>query len=157
MILRCLTPNCFYTFGLGTCYSPCLQVDDQFTWFTHQLLTTSGCGRCSYKPFFFHLERLRSHYAYVEVSMLYGVNAFNRTVVYLLPSDTAVESYTWFSLYTIFALCKRLVIVSAKTDWWRFTPNWILDERRVPAGYISLVSLRTYPFSGYTTYLPGSS
>ena len=62
-------------------------MNDQFTWFTLQLLTTSGRGRCNYKPLLFHLERLRSHYAYVEVSMLYGFNAFNRTVVYLLPSN----------------------------------------------------------------------
>ena len=40
-----------------------------------------------YKPLLFHLERLRSHYAYVKVPMLYGFNAFNRTVVYLLPSN----------------------------------------------------------------------
>lgn len=38
-------PNSLYTFGLGTRYSPCLQLSDQFNWFTHQLLTTSGCGR----------------------------------------------------------------------------------------------------------------
>jgi hypothetical protein len=89
----CLIPNSLYTFGLGTFYSPCLQLSDQFNWFTHQLLTTSGCGRCC-KPLLFHLERLQSHYAYVEVSMLYGFNAFNRTGVYLLPSNTAVENYT---------------------------------------------------------------
>ena len=94
MILRCLTPNYLYTFGLGTFYSPCLQMNDQFTWFALQLLTTSGRGRCNYKPLLFHLERLRSHYAYVKVSMLYGFNAFDKTVVYLLPSNTAVENYT---------------------------------------------------------------
>jgi hypothetical protein len=41
----CLIPNSFYTFGLGTFYSPCLQLSDQSNWFTHQLLATSGCGR----------------------------------------------------------------------------------------------------------------
>lgn len=42
---------------------------------------------CCCKPLLFHLERLRSHYAYVKVPMLYGFNAFDRTVVYLLPSN----------------------------------------------------------------------
>ena len=41
----CLIPNSFYTFGLGTFYSPCLQLNDQFNWFALQLLTTSGSGR----------------------------------------------------------------------------------------------------------------
>lgn len=50
----CLIPNSLYTFGLGTCYSPCLQLSDQFNWFTHQLLTTSGCGR--------YLGRLECYY-----------------------------------------------------------------------------------------------
>lgn len=47
-------PNSLYTFGLGTFYSPCLQLSDQFNWFTHQLLTTSGCGR--------YLGRLEFYY-----------------------------------------------------------------------------------------------
>lgn len=42
MILLLPLPNSFYTFGLGTFYSPCLQLSDQFNWFTLQLLTTSG-------------------------------------------------------------------------------------------------------------------
>lgn len=50
----CLIPNSLYTFGLGTFYSPCLQLSDQFNWFTHQLLTTSGCGR--------YLGRLECYY-----------------------------------------------------------------------------------------------
>lgn len=50
----CLIPNSLDTFGLGTFYSPCLQLSDQFNWFTHQLLTTSGCGR--------YLGRLECYY-----------------------------------------------------------------------------------------------
>lgn len=49
-----LIPNSLYTFGLGTFYSPCLQLSDQFNLFTHQLLTTSGCGR--------YLGRLECYY-----------------------------------------------------------------------------------------------
>ena len=75
--------------------SPCLQLSDQFNWFTLQLLTTSGRGRCNYKPLLFHLEHLRSHYAYVEVSMLYGfVPSIVLSPIYFPAINTAVESYT---------------------------------------------------------------